>query len=62
MQYRSFHTKHALMCKIREPDRVSLLKHVLCTLMNMPIFFFHMKMFNVVIIKKTIKLLTIDRN
>jgi hypothetical protein len=31
--------KHALMCKIREQDKVSVLKHVLCSLMDMSDFF-----------------------
>jgi hypothetical protein len=51
VQFRSFHTRHALMCTIRETENVSILKHVLCRLMNMPIFF-HMKMCNILIIKK----------
>jgi hypothetical protein len=31
VQFRSFQTKHVLMCKIHEQDTVSVLKHVLCS-------------------------------
>jgi len=51
VQFRSFQTKHALMCEIHEHDKITMLKHVLCSLMNMSDFF-HMKVFNIVIIKK----------
>ena len=51
VQFRSFQTKHALMFRIREQDKVPVLKHVLCSLMNMPDFF-HVKIFNTVNIKK----------
>jgi hypothetical protein len=33
--FRSHQTKHALMCKIHEQDKVSVLKNILCSLMNM---------------------------
>ena len=34
LQFRPFQTNRALMCKIREQDKVSVLKHVLCSFMN----------------------------
>ena len=40
VQFRSFRTKHALMCKIHEQDKVSALQYVLCSLVNMSDFFF----------------------
>jgi hypothetical protein len=39
VQFRSFQTKHTLVCKIQEKDRVSVLEHVLCSLMDMSDFF-----------------------
>jgi hypothetical protein len=48
------------MCKISEKDKMAVLKHVLCSLMNMSDFF-RMKMFNTEIIKKNRIFLTIDR-
>jgi hypothetical protein len=50
-KFRSLQTKHTLMCKTHEQDKVSVLKHVLCGLMNVPVFF-HKQMFNMIIIKK----------
>ena len=32
--FRSFRTKHILICKIRKQDTVSVFKHVLCNLVN----------------------------
>lgn len=52
LQFRPFRTNHALMCKLHEQDKVSVLKHVLCSLLNVSDFFFRTKMFNIVIIKK----------
>jgi len=40
------------MCKIREQDKVSVLKHVLCSLMTVSDFFFRTEIFNIIIIKK----------
>ena len=51
VQFRSFRTKHALMCQIHEQDKLSVLKHVLCNLMSVSEFF-DMKMLGIVIIKK----------
>ena len=51
VQFRSFRTKHALMCQINDQDKLSMLKHVLCNLMSVSEFF-EVKMLNIVIIKK----------
>jgi hypothetical protein len=58
-QFQSFRTKRALMCKIHDKYKVLVLKHVLCSFTNVS-YFFHIKMFNIVVTKKFIKLLTID--
>jgi len=34
VQFISFHTKHVLICKTHEQDKISVLKHVLCSLVN----------------------------
>ena len=39
LQFRSFKTSRALMCKIHEQNKVSMLKPVLCSLMNVSAFF-----------------------
>jgi hypothetical protein len=39
VEFRSFLPEHVLMCKIHEQDTVSVLKYVLCSLMNMSEFF-----------------------
>jgi len=49
VQFRSFQAKNALPCKMHEEDKVSVLKHVLCSLMNV-IFFFCIEVFNGAII------------
>jgi hypothetical protein len=52
VQFRSFQTEHALMCKLHEQDKEPVLKHVLCSLMKTSDFF-HTKRYNIVItIKK----------
>ena len=48
--FRSFWTKHILICKIHKQDKVSVLKNVLCSLVNMSELF-HSNMFSNVIIK-----------
>jgi hypothetical protein len=40
VQFRSFRTKHAVMCKTHEQDTFSELKHVLCSLINMSDYFY----------------------
>jgi hypothetical protein len=49
VQFRSFWTKHALMCEIHEQSKLSILKCVLCSL-NKYVRFFYLEMFNTVII------------
>jgi hypothetical protein len=39
------------MCKMHEKDKLSMLKHVLCSLIKY-VRFFYMKVFNIVIIEK----------
>jgi hypothetical protein len=60
VHFRSFQTKHALMCKVYEQDKVSVMKHILCSLMNMS--FLYVKMFNILIIKKLGKSLLLIEN
>lgn len=57
-QFQLFRTKRVLMCKIHDKYKVLVLKHVLCSFTNVS-YVFHIKMFNIVVIKKFIKLLTI---
>jgi len=38
-KFRSFQTKQALMRKIQQEDKISVLKHVECSVINMSDFF-----------------------
>ena len=55
VQFRALQTRHALMCKIPEQEKISVLKHILCSLVDMsdpPPPHPHLKIFNIVVVKK----------